>query len=188
MTPIRQQGKVIEWKDDRGFGFIQPSDGGRRVFLHISSLPQWSRRPTVGDTVFYDSAPQPDGRVRAANAQIEGYAPPVTTRTRRNTASSRPNLWEKAVGLAVLAGIALYALLSGGNGSDSNSPSEPQTDSLPPPGYSIKGNIAVATGNKVYHVPGCEDYEETIIDPFRGERWFRTEAEAIAAGWRKAAR
>jgi hypothetical protein len=33
-----------------------------------------------------------------------------------------------------------------------------------------------------------EDYENTIIDPMKGEKWFCTESEAIANGWKKAPR
>jgi len=50
----------------------------------------------------------------------------------------------------------------------------------------IRGNISKKTGEKIYHVPGCDYYEQTRIDPNRGERWFCTEDEAVAAGWRKA--
>ena len=50
----------------------------------------------------------------------------------------------------------------------------------------IKGNISYNTGRKLYHLPGMEDYENTVIDFSRGERWFCTEAEAIEAGWQKA--
>jgi endonuclease YncB( thermonuclease family) len=46
----------------------------------------------------------------------------------------------------------------------------------------IKGNISES--GKIYHVPGSEWYERTQIDPAKGERWFCTEAEAKAAGWR----
>lgn len=52
-------------------------------------------------------------------------------------------------------------------------------------GCTIKGNIN-ASGEKIYHLPGCPYYERTKIDAARGERWFCTEAEAEAAGWRKA--
>ena len=62
----------------------------------------------------------------------------------------------------------------------------PQQDSLSPPGYSIKGNISVTSRARLYHVPGMQDYETTVVDTRRGERWFRTEAEAVANGWRKA--
>ena len=48
----------------------------------------------------------------------------------------------------------------------------------------IKGNVS---GNgRIYHMPGSTSYVETRIDPAKGERWFCTEAEAEAAGWRPA--
>ncbi|MER8751198.1 hypothetical protein NKH57_18340 [Mesorhizobium sp. M1050] len=52
----------------------------------------------------------------------------------------------------------------------------------------IKGNISINTGERIYHVPGQEHYWETKISPQYGERWFCSEAEAVAAGWRKAKR
>ncbi len=52
----------------------------------------------------------------------------------------------------------------------------------------IKGNISLSTGEKIYHVPGGYYYDDTVIDEARGERWFCTEAEAVAAGWRKSKR
>ena len=52
----------------------------------------------------------------------------------------------------------------------------------------IKGNISLTTGEKIYHVPGGYYYDDTVIDEAKGERWFCTEAEAVAAGWRKSSR
>lgn len=49
----------------------------------------------------------------------------------------------------------------------------------------IKGNIS-ASGEKIYHMPGCGSYEKTVIDESVGERWFCSEDEAVKAGWRKA--
>jgi micrococcal nuclease len=49
----------------------------------------------------------------------------------------------------------------------------------------IKGNIS-SNGEKIYHLPGCPYYDKTKIDEARGERWFCSEAGAVAAGWRKA--
>ena len=48
----------------------------------------------------------------------------------------------------------------------------------------IKGNIS-SKGERIYHVPGGRYYDATVIDTAKGERWFCTEAEAVAAGWRK---
>jgi micrococcal nuclease len=52
-------------------------------------------------------------------------------------------------------------------------------------GCSIKGNIN-AEGEKIFHVLGCGSYAKTVVKESDGERWFCTEAEAVAAGWRKA--
>ena len=51
----------------------------------------------------------------------------------------------------------------------------------------IKGNISRA-GERIYHVPGQANYDRTRIDTRAGERWFCSEAEARAAGWRRARR
>jgi hypothetical protein len=53
------------------------------------------------------------------------------------------------------------------------------------PGCDIKGNISYTAGEKIYHVPGGKYYDATVIDPRYGERWFCTEDEAIANGWRR---
>ena len=48
----------------------------------------------------------------------------------------------------------------------------------------IKGNISTNSGEKIYHLPGGGFYEQTVIDEAAGERWFCTQSQAIAAGWR----
>lgn len=50
----------------------------------------------------------------------------------------------------------------------------------------IKGNISAGSGESIYHTPECEYYPQTVITEASGERWFCTEEEAQAAGWRKA--
>lgn len=52
----------------------------------------------------------------------------------------------------------------------------------------IKGNISINSGERIYHMPGQENYSATKISPQYGERWFCSEAEARTAGWRKAGR
>jgi endonuclease YncB( thermonuclease family) len=52
-----------------------------------------------------------------------------------------------------------------------------------PEGCNIKGNIN-SKGTRIYHAPGSSSYGATQIDGAKGERWFCSEAEAKAAGWR----
>lgn len=49
----------------------------------------------------------------------------------------------------------------------------------------IKGNIS-SDDEKIFHVIGCDYYNKTVIDESKGERWFCSEQDALAAGWRKA--
>jgi micrococcal nuclease len=51
----------------------------------------------------------------------------------------------------------------------------------------IKGNIS-SEGERIYHVPGGQFYAVTKISTAKGERWFCTEAQARAAGWRASER
>ncbi len=58
-------------------------------------------------------------------------------------------------------------------------------ETAPPSHCAIKGNIS-RNGRRIYHMPGQRDYGRTRISPSKGERWFCSEAEAQAAGWRRA--
>lgn len=51
-----------------------------------------------------------------------------------------------------------------------------------PAGCPIKGNIS--RSGRIYHPPWSPWYDRTKISPERGERWFCSEDEAVASGWR----
>ena len=55
-----------------------------------------------------------------------------------------------------------------------------------PEGCAIKGNIS--KNGRIYHMPWQVWYANVKIDPGRGVRWFCSESEAIAAGWRPASK
>ncbi len=63
----------------------------------------------------------------------------------------------------------------------------PSNSDAPSPvtGCTIKGNIS-RNGERIYHLRGMQDYDKVRIVDRNGERWFCTEDEARAAGWRRA--
>ncbi|MGR8931473.1 MAG: cold shock domain-containing protein [Gammaproteobacteria bacterium] len=69
-----QKGVLKTWKDDRGFGFIQPDSGGKDIFIHISALKGMARRPLRGDVLYYLVSHDAGDKVKAVSARIEGVA------------------------------------------------------------------------------------------------------------------
>lgn len=105
MAEMEQKGVLKTWKDDRGFGFIQPDNGDKDIFVHISALKGMSRRPVRGDVLYYQVGQDAGGKFKAVNARIDGVEiiEPVNK-------VSRKWLWLlfAALGL-VSAAVAAYA-------------------------------------------------------------------------------
>lgn len=57
------------------------------------------------------------------------------------------------------------------------------SQAAPNPDCPIKGNIN-RKGDRIYHTPWSRSYKRTKINTEKSERWFCSEAEALAAGWR----
>jgi uncharacterized membrane protein YsdA (DUF1294 family)/cold shock CspA family protein len=64
---MRHQGKITEWRDDRGFGFITPKGGGQKVFVHVKSFSNRRRRPLGNEFVGYELVANQKDRPRAEN-------------------------------------------------------------------------------------------------------------------------
>ncbi|WP_246264619.1 cold-shock protein, partial [Aromatoleum toluvorans] len=70
--PMRIDGTLGKWNDDRGFGFITPKDGGPEVFAHISAFPRDGRRPQVGEVLSFEIGLDKEGKKRAINIARPG--------------------------------------------------------------------------------------------------------------------
>ncbi|QKV19492.1 cold-shock protein [Oricola thermophila] len=65
-----QTGTVKFYNGQKGFGFIQPEDGSKDVFVHISALDRAGLGGLVeGQKVTFDLETGRDGRASAANLQ-----------------------------------------------------------------------------------------------------------------------
>lgn len=60
------QGRVTDWSQERGYGFIEPHGVTQRVYLHINAFSSLSRSPQDGDIVVYqadiDTIHRPEAR------------------------------------------------------------------------------------------------------------------------------
>lgn len=109
---VRVQGRVSEWRDDRGFGFVTPDQGGSRVFLHVKAFRRASRRPQKGDVVSYLASVDGKGRVRAEAAELVSAAAGIPPRAGIATAPAYlAGLFLLVVAALVAAGKSPIVLL-----------------------------------------------------------------------------
>ncbi len=107
---MRQAGRITNWNDGKGFGFVTPHDGGSRAFVHIKAFQAAMRRPLEGDLISYATAVDAKGRINATDVRFAGQriqpASASRTATRRKPAMRIPRL---AMGLAFL--LLAFALM-----------------------------------------------------------------------------
>jgi CspA family cold shock protein len=65
------QGNVKWFNATKGFGFIEPKDGGKDVFVHISAVERAGLRSLAdGQAVSYELETGRDGRLSASKLQL----------------------------------------------------------------------------------------------------------------------
>ena len=69
---MRLKGTLVDWKDDRGFGFIEPAEGGARIFCHVKAFEVRVRRPMPGDKLTYEVGKDAQGRLNATKVRPVG--------------------------------------------------------------------------------------------------------------------
>lgn len=105
---MKIKGKLIEWNDGRGFGFIETILDAQRFFVHISAFPK-GRRPNVGDVVFFDAVQDQKGRKNAIHVQYSTVQRPESHRINRSIFAPRSVL--AALHLLLIASIVAIGKL-----------------------------------------------------------------------------
>lgn len=106
---MRFEGILSSWNDDRGFGWIESSQGGEPIFVHVSAWPRGSGRPQMKQAVYFEVESGPKGK-RAKNVQILR-----SRRVARQAHRSGPAQWGKwgvATLLAIPAFLVLFAVVA----------------------------------------------------------------------------
>jgi uncharacterized membrane protein YsdA (DUF1294 family)/cold shock CspA family protein len=103
---MERLGKLVEWNDARGYGFIVAVDApGQRYFVHVHEYRRMGRRPEVGELLRFVAERQPDGRWRAVDVAR------AATGRRRDRAS--PLTWLPPVLVALLGALLAWAAWHG---------------------------------------------------------------------------
>jgi len=69
---VRYQGRITDWNDDKGFGFITPNGGSQRVFVHVRSFSSRRQRPVGNEIVSYELTHDVRGRLQAGRVAFVG--------------------------------------------------------------------------------------------------------------------
>ena len=72
LEDMPKKGTIRSWNEQKAFGFIQPSEGGKGVFVHISGMANRNRQPKLGQKVSYSISTDKQGRPCAAQVLLPG--------------------------------------------------------------------------------------------------------------------
>lgn len=99
------EGILSTWNDERGFGLIQPLQGGEPIFVHITSFARLKGRPALQQRLVFEVLVNAQGKKRAIHVQLPTPRPSARPVTRQRTKPAEP-------GLASRWAIALFVLLA----------------------------------------------------------------------------
>ncbi|MEM5533141.1 cold shock domain-containing protein [Pseudoalteromonas arctica] len=123
------KGLLKTWKTDKGFGFIKSDTLEHDTFIHISALKHMSRKPKIGDTIYFEVATQPDGKTKAINCRIEGVAELKAPYQKHNQQPHRiaksnfaSSFLGKVASIALIAALCFYAINKYNTHSSSQTP------------------------------------------------------------------
>jgi len=103
---MRIEGTLKSWNDERGFGLIEPTQGGQEIFVHIKAFQVRTERPQFGQRLTFEVEVNSDGQKRAKLVQHVRIA--RVPRRRRDS----PTQWGTASYFAIPAFLLVYTLVA----------------------------------------------------------------------------
>lgn len=104
---MRFDGKLKSWNDDRGFGFIEPAQGGDDIFVNIKGFPPGTGRPVIGLPLSFEVELGPQGKKRAKSVEF------IRARSQARPARAEsPAPWTPARMLVIPAFVVLFAFVA----------------------------------------------------------------------------
>lgn len=113
---MRDQGRLVEWFDDKGYGFIQPNRSEKaRVFLHIKDFARPGPRPILGCALEYVVQRDSKGRFRAQQVSyLKASQIKSTQKVLEQPKKRHPLDLLSITYIVVLAIFSIVGVLSGG--------------------------------------------------------------------------
>ena len=106
---MRLVGRISDWNDDKGYGFVVPHEGGVRAFVHVKAFQSGSRRPVTGDLISYEVAGDAKGRTNATRVRFAGQRIESPRQPRRS--SPLPRRMLGVLSLMAITGLAVMGPL-----------------------------------------------------------------------------
>ncbi|AFT96972.1 hypothetical protein AMBAS45_17575 [Alteromonas macleodii str. 'Balearic Sea AD45'] len=106
---MKYQGRIQQWDDAKGYGFVEPNGGGISAFTHIKAFKQRSRRPVNGDIIVYEVEQDRNGNHRACNISLLKDHKTKRLRVNKPTSQRKRNV----IVLSIFSGALALFTLSG---------------------------------------------------------------------------
>ena len=103
------KGLLKSWFDNKGFGFIESPELNQVTFIHISTLKKMSRKPRIGDVIYFEIEQQTNGKTRAINCRIDGVSTKSLKPKKHLAYKKVPEPGNRAVLILTILGICVFA-------------------------------------------------------------------------------
>lgn len=110
---MRFEGTLRRWDDAKGYGFIEPHQGGQDLFVHISDMRHLGQRPMIGECWTFEVRQGADGKKRAADVRRWQREPVAGQVRRQDVRSGRAAVRPRGRGTAVAVLVVALAVAAG---------------------------------------------------------------------------